>query len=67
MGIGKFYKAQTPNGKEMVKIFKMFCDLTNRDANTIGVYLDIYSEGCLADLHKHWKDTFIQWQKCHPN
>lgn len=67
MGMGKFYKAQTPNGKEMVKMFNKFCDLTNRDANTIGVHRGVYCKGHLAEfLHEQWKDTFIQWQKLHP-
>jgi hypothetical protein len=31
-------------------------------------YFGVYSEGRLAEfLHDHWKDTFTQWQKRHPN
>jgi hypothetical protein len=45
----------------MVKMFKNFCDLPNRDSNAIVVYFGIYSKGFLAEfLHEHWKDTFIQ-------
>jgi hypothetical protein len=67
-GMGKFYKAQTPNGKNMVKMFKTFCDHTDRDANTIVMYFGIYSKASLAEfLHDHWKVTFTQWQKRHPN
>jgi len=66
-GTGKFYKAQTPNGKEMVKMFKKLCDLNDRDVNVIVVYFGIYSEGRLAEFLHKWKDTFIQWQKHHPN
>jgi hypothetical protein len=67
-GTGKFYKPQTPNGKAMAKMFRRFCDLAERDANAIVVYFGVYSEGHLADfLHTHWKDTFTQGQKRHPN
>jgi hypothetical protein len=52
----------------MVKMFRRFCDLTDRNASAIVVYFGVYSEGRLAEfLHDHWKDTFTQWQKCHPN
>jgi hypothetical protein len=67
-GLAKIYKAQTPNGKAMVKMFRRFCDLTDRDASAIVVYFGVYSESRLAEfLHDHWKDTFTQWQKRHPN
>jgi hypothetical protein len=67
-GNGKFYRAQTPNGKKMVKMFRRFCDLTDRDANVIVMYFGVYSKARLAEfLHDHWKDTFTQWQKRHPN
>jgi len=67
-GTGKFYMAQTPNGKAMVKMFKRFCDPPDQDASAIVVYFGVYSEGCLAEfLHDHWKDNFTQWQKHHPN
>ena len=46
-GTGKFYKAQTQNGKKMVKMFKRCCDLTDRDTNAIVVYFGIYSEASL--------------------
>jgi len=68
VGTGKFYKALTPNGKVMVKMFTKFSDLTDHNASTIVVYFGIYSEGRLAEfLHDHRKDTFTQWQKPHPN
>ena len=52
--MGKFYKAQTLNKKEMVKRFKRFCDLTDRDASAIVVYFGVYSKACLAKfLHEH--------------
>jgi hypothetical protein len=67
-GTGKFYKAQTPNVKKMVKMFERFCNLTDHDANMIVMYFGIYSEARLAEfLHDHWKDTFTQSQKRHPN
>ena len=67
-GTGKFYKAQTPNGKAMVKMFRRFCDLSDQDANAIVVYFGVYCEKRLAEFsHDHWKDTFTQWQKRHPN
>jgi hypothetical protein len=67
-GTGKFYKPQTPNGKAMAKMFHRFCDLTKRDANAIVVYFGVYSVARLATFQQdHWKDTFTQWQKCHPN
>ena len=60
-GTGKFYNAQTPSGKQMVKMFKRLCDLTDRDANAIVLYFGIYSKAGLAEfLHDHWKDTFTQ-------
>ena len=40
--MGKFYRARAPNGKAMLKMFKKFCDLTNRDANVIVVYFGVY-------------------------
>jgi hypothetical protein len=49
-GMGKFYKTQTPNRKEMVKMFKRFCDLTDRDASAIVVYFGVYSEAHLAEF-----------------
>ena len=62
--MGKFYKTQTQNMNQMVKMFKRFCDLTDCDANTIVMYFGVYSEACLAEfLHDHWKNTFTQWQK----
>jgi hypothetical protein len=67
-GNGNFYKAQTLNGKTMVKMFRRFCDLTDQDTNAIVVYFGVYSEARLAEfLHDHWKDTFTQWQKRYPN
>lgn len=67
-GKGKFYKPQTPRGKAMAKMFRRFCDLPKRDANAIVVYFGVYSAVRLAAFHQdHWKDTFTQWQKRHPN
>jgi len=59
---------QTPNGKAMAKMFRLFCNLAEQDANAIVVYYDVYSVACLAAFHQdHWKDTFSQWQKHHLN
>ena len=67
-GTGKYYKPQTPNGKAMAKMFHRFCDLAKRDANAIVVYFGVYSVARLAAFQEdHWKDTFTQWQKRHPN
>lgn len=67
-GMGTFYQAQTQNWKQMVKMFRRFCDLTVQDANAFVMYFAVHSKACLAEfLHEHWKDTFTQWQKCHPN
>ena len=52
----------------MVKMFRRFCNLTDCDANAIVMYFNVYSKAHLAEfLHDHWKDTFTQWQKHHPN
>ena len=68
MGTGKVYKPQTPRGKGMAKMFRRFCNLAKRDANTIVVDFGVYSVAGLAVFqHDHWKDTFAQWQKRHPN
>jgi hypothetical protein len=68
VGTGQFYKPQTPHGKAMAKMFRHFCNLAEQDANAIVVYFGFYSVACLAAFHQHhWKDTFAQWQKCHPN
>jgi hypothetical protein len=67
-GNGKFYKAQTPNGKKMVKMFQRSCDLSDCDPNVIVMYFSVYSKARFAEfLHDHWKDTFTQWQERHPN
>jgi hypothetical protein len=67
-GMAKFYKPQTPRGQAMAKMFRHFCDLRKQDANTIGVYFGVYSVTRLAAFQEdHWKDTFAQWQKRHPN
>ena len=67
-GTGKFYRPQTPRGKNMAKMFRHFCDLPKRDANAIVVYFGVYSVARLAAFQQdHWKDTFAQWQKRHPN
>jgi hypothetical protein len=67
-GTLKYYKPQTPNGKIMVKMFCRFCDLTMKDANAIVIYFGVCAVKHLAAFQQdHWKDTFIQWQKRHPN
>jgi hypothetical protein len=58
-GMGEFYTAQTPNGRQLVKMFRRFGGLTEHDANVIVVYFGIYSKALFAEfLHDHWKDTF---------
>ena len=67
-GTGKFYSPQTSGGKNMAKMFRRFCDLPKCDANAIVVYFGVYSVARLTMFQKdHWKDTFAQWQKRHPN
>jgi hypothetical protein len=67
-GTGKYYIPQTPKGKEMARMFCQFCDLPIKDANTIVVYFGICNVERLAAFRQdHWKDTFAQWQKRHPN
>ena len=67
-GTAKFYKPQTPSGIAMAKMFDHFCDLPKRDANAIMVNFGVYSIARLAAFQQdHWKDTFAQWQKHHPN
>jgi hypothetical protein len=57
-----------PRGKAMAKMFCRFCNLTEQDANAIVVYFGVYSVAYLAKFQQdHWKDTFAQWQKRHPN
>jgi len=52
----------------MAKMFRRFCDLTKHDAIAIVVYFRVYSVKHLAAFQQdHWKDTFAQWQKRHPN
>ena len=52
----------------MAKMFRRFCDLPKHDANAIVVYFGVYSVARLAAFQQdHWKDTFAQWQKRHPN
>jgi hypothetical protein len=49
-------------------MFRRFGDLAEQDANAIVVYLGIYSIARLGAFHQdHWKDTFAQSQKRHPN
>jgi hypothetical protein len=68
VGTGKHYEPQTPNGKAMAKMSRPFCDLLAMDMNTIVVYFGVYNIKCLAAFQQdHWKDTFTQWQKRHPN
>lgn len=58
-GTGKFYKPQTPHGKEMTKMFCHFCDLAEQDVNAIVVYFGVYSFAHLATFQQdHRKDTF---------
>ena len=67
-GTLKYYTPQTPNGKIMAKMFRRFCDLPKKDANAIVVYFGVCTVKRLAAFQQdHWKDTFIQWQKRHPN
>jgi len=67
-GTGKLYKPQTPHGKAKAKMFRCFCDLAKQDANAIAVYFGMYSIARLSAFHQdHWKDTFANWQKRHPN
>jgi hypothetical protein len=68
VGTGKYYEPQTPNGKAMAKMFRWFCNLPAKDANTIVVYFGVYSVELLAAFQQdHWKDTFTQWQKQYLN
>jgi hypothetical protein len=49
-------------------MFRRLCNLAKRDANTIVVYFGVGSVKRFAAFQQdHWKDTFSQWQKCHPN
>ena len=67
-GTLKYYTPQTPNGKIMAKMFRRFCDLPMKDANAIVVYFGVCTVKRLAAFKQdHWKDTFTQWQKRHPN
>ncbi len=67
-GTGKYYVPQTPKGKEMAKMFRRFCDLPAKDAGAIVVYFGVSNVERLAAFKQdHWKDTFSQWQKRHPN
>ena len=67
-GTLKYFTPQTPNGKIMAKMFRRFCDLPKKDANAIVVYFGVCTVKRLATLQEdHWKDTFVQWQKRHPN
>ena len=52
----------------MAKMFCRFCNLAVKDANAIVVYFGVYSVAHLGAFYQdHWKDTFAQWQKRHPN
>ncbi len=49
----------------MAKMLSSFCRLSTSSANAIVVYFGMSMMGKLADfLERHWKDTFVQWQKC---
>lgn len=66
VGMGKFYKSQTPNGKAMVKMFKKLCNFPYLVTNIV-VYFGVFIKGFLAEfLCTLWKDMFTQWQNCHP-
>jgi hypothetical protein len=67
-GTLKYYTPQTPNGKIMAKMFRRFCDLPKKDAHAIVVYFGVCTVKRLAAFQQdHWKDTFVQWKKRHPN
>jgi hypothetical protein len=67
-GTRKYYTPQTPSGKIMARMFRRFCDLPKKDAHAIVVYFGVCSVKRLAAFQQdHWKDTFVQWQKRHPN
>jgi hypothetical protein len=52
----------------MAKMFRRFCDLPAKDAGAIVVYFGVSNVERLAAFKQdHWKDTFAQWQKRHPN
>ena len=62
----KEYTPKTKKAKEMARMLISFCRLSKSSANTIVVYFGVSTMDKLADFHKeHWKDTFVQWQKCH--
>ena len=64
----KYYKPQTSKGKALTKMFCQFFDLPARDTNAIVVYFGIYNiKRLVAFQQDYWKDTFVQWQKWHPN
>ena len=63
---GKEYVSKTKEGKEMARMLVSFCHLSKSSANTIVVYFGVSTMDKLADFREeHWKDTFVQWQKCH--
>ena len=45
-----------------------FCNLLQHDANAIVMYNGVSGQKKLGNFQsEHWKDTFAQWQKHHPN
>jgi hypothetical protein len=49
-------------------MFHQFCDLPKKDVNAIVIYFGVYTVKRLAAFQQdHWKDTFVQVQKRHPN
>lgn len=63
---GKDYTPKTTKGKEMANMLVSFCHLSKSSTNSIMVYVGVSTMDKLAEFcAEHWKDTFIQWQKCH--
>ena len=62
----KEYTPKTKKGKAMARMLVSFCCLSKSSAKTIVVYFGMSTMDKLADFHEdHWKDTFVQWQKCY--
>ena len=63
---GKEYTSKTEKSKEMARMLMRFNCLSKSSANTIVVYFGVSAMDKLtAFCTEHWKDKFIQWQKCH--
>ena len=62
----KDYTPKTVKGKEMEWMLVSFCHHPKSSVNTIVVYFGVSMMDKLTDFHEeHWKDMFVQWQKCH--